>query len=830
MPGRKIDKDWVETQVKEYTAVFPRYEEYSKVLYTILKSVMKKTAPMSIIQTRSKTIPSFTKKAIKKSETRKNPVREFTDLCGARVIVQTRDYIEPVCNFIKEFFEIDWKNSFDVSERLKVNEFGYRSIHYIVSLRPRVTSYKNFKFDIPDILLPDDENPMKAEIQIKTLLEHGWAEYSHDLAYKGSFKLPRIINRELAVVSALLESVDTSLSRINDRIRKYTASYESYMTVDQIKEEIDTHEIILEHSPDEYMIACKIGKLAISIGDWQKAIDVLEKYVDTSYQPIMRDLGIAVCKLNKGNPESSEYKKGQEYLEQAIQLDESDIDAISSLAGTWKGIDDDKTLLLYKKALEIDSGDPYVLGNLLEYEIKSRNDASIVSLMSMQINSAINRCWEQAEVGTNYPWAFYDLGKLYLLVGQPYISMMAYLKAIKISTALFMVETSMKSLEHLKLAIGSLYNWATGLFVIGMYLKSGSVESIDVIKKSASAGKDKIKGSVVIVVGSCDSMDNTDDEKYHDILVDAFRDYHGTVISGGTKFGISEIVGDLQEKYPDSLNTIGYVPSELPWNIKVDERYSEIVSTETSEFNPLQPLQYWHDIIAAGIDPKTVKLIGIGGNSLSAFEIALAILVGAKIIILERPKIPTELKDDEILCSDLNNLKIFPTERYMLPSFIGSGTLKLPDSIREKLAKYIHNRYRTNYPPQLILTPESMMEWDDLSEDLKESNRQNVDHIVQKLNEIGFVIEEVDTETKPMKPFTEEQIEIMAEMEHARWMAEKIIAGWKYGSYKDIGNKTHPSLVPWIELSEPMKEIDRNLIKNMPWFPAELKLRVKKIK
>ncbi|MCD6217180.1 hypothetical protein J7L05_04895 [bacterium] len=825
-PG-KIDKNWVAEQVKEYTDVLPRYDEYSKVLYTILKSVMKKTAPMSIIQTRVKSIPSFTKKAIKKAETRKYPVEEFTDLCGARVIVQTRDYIEPACDFIKEFFEIDWKNSLDVSERLKVNEFGYRSIHYIVELKPGVTSYKNSIFDIPQSIFPDDETPMKAEIQIKTLLEHGWAEYSHDLAYKGSFKLPKIINRELAVVSALLESVDSSLSRINDRIRKYTASYDSYMTVDQIKSEIDTHELILEYSPEEFMIASKIGKLAISIGEWQKAIDVLEKYVDTSYQPILRDLGIAVCKLNKGNTESSEYQKGQEYLERAIELDETDVDAISSLAGTWKGIDEDKTLLLYKKALEIDPGDPYVLGNCLEYEIQSRNDATVVSLMSMPINAAINRCWEQAEVGSNYPWAFYDLGKLYLLVGQPYLSMMAYLKAIEISTALFMVETSMKSLEHIKLAIGSLYDWADYLFKIGMFLKSGTDKAIDEIKQSASKGKDIIKGDVTIVVGSCNSMKDDERAKYSGLLIDAFKDYHGTIISGGTKQGISGIVGDLQKAWPKAINTIGYVPTEPQWGIEIDDRYSEIITTQTSEFNPLQSLQYWIDIIAAGIDPKTVKLVGVGGNSLSSFEIAMAIVVGAKVVILERPKVPSELQDDEILLSDLNNLEIFPTHRYMLPAFIGTGTMKLPEEIREKLAKYVHSRYRAIYPPQLILTPESMVDWDDLSDELKESNRLNVDNIVQKLNEIGFVIEEVDTETKTLKPFTDEQIEIMAEMEHARWMAEKMVAGWKYGKHKDIGKKEHPSIVSWRELSDAMKDIDRNLIKNMPWFPAELKLRVK---
>ena len=48
---------------------------------------------------------------------------------------------------------------------------------------------------------------------------------------------------------------------------------------------------------------------------------------------------------------------------------------------------------------------------------------------------------------------------------------------------------------------------------------------------------------------------------------------------------------------------------------------------------------------------------------------------------------------------------------------------------------------------------------------------------VQKLNEIGCVLDTVENGGLPEFSFTDEEIEVMAEMEHARWVAERIKGG-----------------------------------------------------
>ena len=52
-------------------------------------------------------------------------------------------------------------------------------------------------------------------------------------------------------------------------------------------------------------------------------------------------------------------------------------------------------------------------------------------------------------------------------------------------------------------------------------------------------------------------------------------------------------------------------------------------------------------------------------------------------------------------------------------------------------------------------------------------------------------------------------IELLAKIEHDRWIAEKVIAGWSYGKVRDNVGLFHPDLIPYEELSEEKKNFDR---------------------
>lgn len=142
-------------------------------------------------------------------------------------------------------------------------------------------------------------------------------------------------------------------------------------------------------------------------------------------------------------------------------------------------------------------------------------------------------------------------------------------------------------------------------------------------------------------------------------------------------------------------------------------------------------------------------------------------------------------------------------------------------AVREVLARAIHDKYRKDQAHVKSPGDRAMRPWDELDEDLKESNLQQADDIRKKLRRIrcGFAAV-TDGERKKMK-LTQRQVEVLAEMEHERWMDEKRRAGWKFGKRRSPERKTHPSLLPWKELSGDMKKIDRDTVRGMPQFMAD---------
>ena len=62
---------------------------------------------------------------------------------------------------------------------------------------------------------------------------------------------------------------------------------------------------------------------------------------------------------------------------------------------------------------------------------------------------------------------------------------------------------------------------------------------------------------------------------------------------------------------------------------------------------------------------------------------------------------------------------------------------------------------------------------------------------------------------------------MLAEMDHDRWMHDKLEDGWKHGRL-DYAMKTTPELVPYIELDEPVKEHIRLSVRNMPMYLSEI--------
>ncbi len=116
-------------------------------------------------------------------------------------------------------------------------------------------------------------------------------------------------------------------------------------------------------------------------------------------------------------------------------------------------------------------------------------------------------------------------------------------------------------------------------------------------------------------------------------------------------------------------------------------------------------------------------------------------------------------------------------------------------------------------------TNPSMAPWEKLAASLKESNRDQAGHIGTKLAAIGRGIAPLTDWDAHEVTFTDAEVEMLSEMEHERWVHERRRNGWTSGP-RDVDAKTSPYLVPWNELSDGVKEQDRQAVRGIPAFLA----------
>ncbi len=151
------------------------------------------------------------------------------------------------------------------------------------------------------------------------------------------------------------------------------------------------------------------------------------------------------------------------------------------------------------------------------------------------------------------------------------------------------------------------------------------------------------------------------------------------------------------------------------------------------------------------------------------------------------------------------------------------------------MARAIHEDY-VSHQKAAGATPganPSMAAWDDLPEDLKESNRQQADHIEMKLAAIGCGIQALtDWRAASLEGLPDEvravfDVERLARMEHERWWEERKRQGWSFApGQKDLAKKTSPYLVPWKDLPPEIQEYDRNTVRGLPSFLAQAGFQV----
>jgi voltage-gated potassium channel Kch len=140
----------------------------------------------------------------------------------------------------------------------------------------------------------------------------------------------------------------------------------------------------------------------------------------------------------------------------------------------------------------------------------------------------------------------------------------------------------------------------------------------------------------------------------------------------------------------------------------------------------------------------------------------------------------------------------------------------------DDMAKAVHEHYlrKRQAEGQAMKSAPAMHPWDHLPEELRASNREQADHIPVKARALGMAIRSL--ETNRVEPLTDQQVEVLARMEHARWRASRILQGWTYGPERDNALRKSPYLAPWNGIDEATKELDREAVREIPKVLQEI--------
>lgn len=231
--------------LKKFEAEKPSYDLASKQASDLIREILvNNPALIHVITARCKSTASLLLKLREKRYGQ--PTRQITDLVAARVITYYKDHVALVVKALTDALEINQNASVDKREELEAVEFGYTSVHLIARTKgswatsPQFFALRNRWF----------------EIQVRSILEHAWAEIEHEVVYKSGIKYPTLVKRRFARMAGAIELLEDEFVALRDHQQQLISSYkEKYERGHDATAELDSVRLIalLElHRPESF--------------------------------------------------------------------------------------------------------------------------------------------------------------------------------------------------------------------------------------------------------------------------------------------------------------------------------------------------------------------------------------------------------------------------------------------------------------------------------------------------------------------------------------------------------------------------------------------------
>jgi ppGpp synthetase/RelA/SpoT-type nucleotidyltranferase len=866
-------EQWVALHVPRFALAAPAFGEYKTFLETALKEARCTLAPMAVVEARPKGIPSFAEKILRKREFYQDPkdpqppdpLIRMTDLCGGRVICQTNEEVHAVCQFIEKAFVIDWANSEDVSKRLKTTEFGYRSVHYIVQVDPIKLQAAGIATPVPpavlgfaaEVLGPHAAGlPLKAEIQVRTLLEQASSGLGHDTLYKTELTVPGPVQREYAALAAVLEGADREIARLLTLFGNFKSNFGAWHDRTEVEKEIAYGRVLLSLPdadlpvPDKIPVAVRAAQLALAMGEHKQAIEILDAFKTQPHASVHRVLGQALVESHWQNYSEDDFELGQHHLEKAGELAPNDAEALGLLAECAAHRDDDEEARrLFALAVKADATEPITIIHYLEFEAARVGNDNLLRMASPMIRAALSRAQHQIESRSNLASAWSAVAMAHLFLGEPFPALHALAQLIRLCTGAF-TETGEPTHHRCPCATGRAllrlretvrhlrgirerllgFDWFERFLLLALAARMNNRPARHELEGLASWQQGEGKGNsphfkagqkTIFLAGGCEPVLQPLMEAFGKDLLLACRPLSFVLISGGTRSGISGVAGDVAAASGGLIQAFGYLPGFPPFGSHEDtERFPHRSHSPGQDFTPLNPLQAWTDLVAAGVAPARVKVLCYAPGDIARAECAIALALGARVGLVLDASLPKERLFDTAPWGDCHRLLPLPKDPMTLRAFLQidhQPITKEEMDQYEPAARRAHEDYvKSATPKDPALKP-----WADLDLSLKLSNYHQVLFWQQALRDYGLGLRSITEEDKRHQPLImkevlpkvgdKDPIVELAQLEHGRWNVERLSYGWRYAKTKDIMKKLNPCLVSWPEL------VDVNGMNFQPW-------------
>jgi len=296
--------------LEDYCARIPVYEKIKEVVSGVIKKRLDDNGIIiAAYESRIKTQDSLAGKLELKGSKYRN-LDDLTDIFGARIITFYNDEVDKVAALVENLFEIDWDNSVDKRKMHDIDSFGYMSLHYICS--------------IPESMYHDPEHPeinrIRFEVQMRSILQHSWANLYHDTGYKTGVEIPKQYIRSLNRLAGLLELADDEISMIRKDITDYRRKVQSLVASGNFAEvplNGDTFKSYLNLEPFQ-----KLNERIAAINQ--------AEIVKANMMPFLKVFMSLGCK-NLGDIEAMRKEYSEDAFRLAVfQIGGTDLDIISS--------------------------------------------------------------------------------------------------------------------------------------------------------------------------------------------------------------------------------------------------------------------------------------------------------------------------------------------------------------------------------------------------------------------------------------------------------------------------------------------------------------------